>query len=358
MTPKVSIVIPVYNVEKYILQCLKSVAMQTYDNLEVLIIDDQSPDGGIDLAKKFIVNYLGDKKFTIITHAKNRGVSGARNTGIKQSTGEYLFFIDSDDWLGNPNTIQLLVDEALKTDATITTANSMMIDDITGKIYKVVDEDYKNEYSTNDNPNIVFPLHGVVWNILIKRSYIIEHDLYFDEGILWEDTLWIFKLNSLGPSVATIGTKTYMYRCRQGSIMTTLREKHIVSYILLPLLAHKYMKSHKIAKIQYAKQSIEDLKFGALKMLITKTTSPELYNQVYDIYRDNISGLPMVVFLKAKASTKFRLIHNYLPRFIGRIYEHILLKLYYRNHTDKKLSANLEEIVKCNLTSNIESLVL
>lgn len=331
MNPKISVILPVYNVEKYIDQCLKSIADQSYDDIEVIVVDDCGSDRSMTIVKKFIDNYSGSKIFRIITHPQNKGLSAGRNTGIKNALGEFLFFIDSDDWLEKDNALELIYNAQCIHDATLTMANSRMIDDTTGKIYKVVDSDYVNDYSKNDNANQEYKIGGTAWNKLIKREFVIEHELYFDEGIVWEDTLWVFKLKCLAPTIETIDSITYNYRCRGGSIMNTFTEKHLYSFILLPLLASSYVIHHKIDKQQFAEKAIEDYMYGALKIIINATINGNLLKVIYKLYRKNLISLSVNTFIKAKMTTKMRMLHHIFPVSLGLLYERILIGLFDRD---------------------------
>ena len=106
---KVSIIIPVYNVEQYVEECLQSVANQTMtEGIECIIVDDCGPDNSAAIAKRFIDSYQGDIRFTFLQREKNGGLSAARNTGIRAATGEYVYFLDSDDYLV-PSAIETLI---------------------------------------------------------------------------------------------------------------------------------------------------------------------------------------------------------------------------------------------------------
>ena len=96
---KVSIIIPVYNVEAYIEDCIASVMAQDYEQLEVLIVDDCTPDQSISIVEKMISGYEGPHTYRIIRHAKNGGQSAARNSGISEAAGELIYFLDSDDYI-------------------------------------------------------------------------------------------------------------------------------------------------------------------------------------------------------------------------------------------------------------------
>lgn len=109
MKMKVSIIIPVYNVSKYIERCLKSVLGQTWKDLEIILVDDCTPDDSMDIVRGILETSSRSDIVTILKHEKNRGLSAARNTGIRQATGNYLYFLDSDDYLP-ANGIELLAD--------------------------------------------------------------------------------------------------------------------------------------------------------------------------------------------------------------------------------------------------------
>ena len=106
---KISIIVPIYNVEEYLEECLQSVANQTMtEGIECIIVDDCGLDNSAAIAKRFIDSYQGDIRFTFIQREKNGGLSAARNTGIKAATGEYVYFLDSDDCLV-PSAIETLI---------------------------------------------------------------------------------------------------------------------------------------------------------------------------------------------------------------------------------------------------------
>ena len=111
---KISIIVPVYNVEEYIEDCLRSITAQTYKGeVECIIVDDCTPDSSCTIIEKFISKYAGNIQFKLLHHEKNRGLSAARNTGIDATTGEYIYFLDSDDEI-TPNCIELLAEPLKK----------------------------------------------------------------------------------------------------------------------------------------------------------------------------------------------------------------------------------------------------
>ena len=106
---RISIIIPVYNVELYVEECLQSVANQTMtEGIECIIVDDRGQDNSMDIVRHFVDDYQGAISFHILKHEKNGGLSAARNTGIEAATGEYVYFLDSDDYLV-PSAIETLI---------------------------------------------------------------------------------------------------------------------------------------------------------------------------------------------------------------------------------------------------------
>ena len=137
----ISVIIPVYNVENYIEKCLNSIVNQTYNNLEIIIIDDGSTDNSIAIAEKIAEN---DKRIRIISQV-NQGVSSARNLGLDNASGEYILFIDSDDWL-DLETCKIALDTMIKHDA------------------DVVMWPYISEYPLNSKVNLFFENKDIVWD--------------------------------------------------------------------------------------------------------------------------------------------------------------------------------------------------
>ena len=179
----VSIVIPIYNTEKYLARCLDSISNQKYTDIEVLMIDDGSTDGSNAIAYGFVAT---DKRFQLISQ-KNAGVSAARNEGIKKATGEYLIFIDSDDWI-EPDMVSTLVDNIHTTGADISCCqyDKMVRPDI-GKLERWEQRQALESFIVHQKIN------GSLVNKLIKRDII--NGLQFDTSIRYgEDALFCWKV--------------------------------------------------------------------------------------------------------------------------------------------------------------------
>lgn len=217
---KVSIIIPVYNVAPYIRRCLDSVAAQTYTgDMECLLIDDCGTDDSINIAKQWIEGYNGNIHFTIFCHSKNQGLSAARNTGIEVASGDYIYFLDSDDAI-TPDCIKALTDLAVKhpnadfvLGNTVKGGKELMAYHFWAKAPLYVDE-----RSQIDN-TLLFTTCVTATNRLVKRSFIIQHAIWFPVGIVHEDVYWLFFLTKHTHKAAFTNEGTYYYYMNEDSIM-------------------------------------------------------------------------------------------------------------------------------------------
>lgn len=220
----VSIIIPVYNKEKYIERCLNSVINQTYDHIECIIVDDTSTDNSIEKAHKITDNYKGNLSFTYIIHKKNKGVSAARNSGTKAAKGDYLFYLDADDEIA-PDCISKLVNEVYKKPLVdIVQGNTESIP--SNNNYELSRYGFPNYYDSNYAIRLRFydvrkrfPIN--VWNKLIRTDFIINNNLFFYEGVIHEDELWTAKMVKYCESMTFIYDYTYYRYYVPNSIMTS-----------------------------------------------------------------------------------------------------------------------------------------
>ncbi len=253
----VSIVVPVYNVEDYIEGCFKSIADQTYSgSMECLFVDDCGKDNSIQVLEGLIRSYTGPIEMRLLHHDQNKGLSGARNTGIENAKGDYLFFLDSDDQL-YPNSISSLCDAAIKENMP-----DMVLGGYQVNIPEHVINRYRYQYEVLDNkPHIIRGfLNGGLFcmapNKLIRQDFIVKNQLYFKEGIIHEDNLWSFQAFHLAQKVVTIPQITYFYLVREDSIMTSGQyEKSLLSTVEI----------YNEIKLDLSNNRYSVIEFGSLK---------------------------------------------------------------------------------------------
>lgn len=277
---KVSIIIPVYNVSECIKDCLSSVYSQTYNNLEIIIVDDCGVDDSMKRVNDFINKSKIKRDVKIISHTHNRGLSAARNTGVENATGDYVFFLDSDD------VIDVKCIEHL-----IAPLKRQSVDFVIGK-FIVVNEDkqYSNLvidegiYCGND---LIMGLYtsgywyAMAWNKLINREFLINNELYFKEGLLHEDILWSFKLACTANSMYAVHNETYSYIIRKNSISQNLGLKNCNALIEVIADSVSYYTSKYKHENKEVHNYIERLKISLLENM-NKNYSRKV---TYDFYK-------------------------------------------------------------------------
>lgn len=222
--PKISIIIPVYGVELYIEDCIRSVMVQDYTGqLECILVDDCSPDKSIEIAEQVISAYRGCINFRIIHHEKNKGLSGARNTGISNATGEYVYLLDSDDEIV-VNCISALVEPLMdhSFDMVIGDYRAIGTDKEFQKLNMVTGETYFG----NSIPASYY--HGKWMQIAVNKLYSIDYltreNLVFKEGLIHEDELWSLEIAASAKNICGVKKETYIYKIREDSITTAITQ--------------------------------------------------------------------------------------------------------------------------------------
>ena len=233
----VSIIIPVFQVASYIEACLNSVICQTYaGSMECLLVDDCGSDNSIAIAEKMIAAYDGPVRFKILRHGKNQGISTARNTGTDAATGDYVFYLDSDDEL-TCDCIEKLVKPVMNdTSIEIVMGNYTILSDgypisAFERPVQMHQEDLKSTEAVRDYYFNKRGIYVYAWNKLIKKDFLVRHQLYFKDGLLWEDYLWTFFVVKYLNHLYTIPNVIYKYYKRPHSITTRANRKEKAHYM-------------------------------------------------------------------------------------------------------------------------------
>ena len=221
---KVSIIIPVFNVAPYIAGCLRSVMRQTYTGtMECLIVDDCGTVDSIVIAERMIADYKGSIRFQILHHEQNRGLSAARNTGTEVATGEYLFYLDSDDEITEDCIERLMGKVAEYPDVEMVQGNACK-HLMGGGSVNMVKEVFVSSVKSNEEARRCFyqyrQIYLCVWNKLLRRDFVVNNRILCKEGLLHEDCLWVFYLLRYLEKAAFVYEVTYHYKKRPNSITT------------------------------------------------------------------------------------------------------------------------------------------
>ncbi len=217
--PKISIIIPIYNVEEYITECLQSVMRQTYKGeIECILVDDCGKDNSISVAEQLIADYTGSIAFRILHHEHNRGLSAARNTGTDAATGDYIYYLDSDDYISD-DCLEVLTEPLEKQSYDMVLGDLEMFGNPRPITFLPQEEGAikgnENIFSQFYAPRMIYVM---AWNKLVKASLFRHNDLTFLEGQLHEDELWTYKCCCVIQSLYVSRHITYYYRIRGGSI--------------------------------------------------------------------------------------------------------------------------------------------
>lgn len=331
MQPLVSFIIPVYKIEKYLETCVQSILKQTYNDYEILLVDDGSPD-----RCPYLCDYWAgaDKRIKAL-HKSNGGLSDARNYGLKYAVGKYVIFVDGDDYWTDENDLMNLMSFAHShPNADFINFNCQYVypDTKTAKWKPYSDQILQSSDKNTILQNLVksgtFPMSA--WLKLISRDFIVSNQLYFQKGLLSEDIPWF--INLLDKSQECYFINQYIYSYRQGvstSITSTFGEKHyddlfkiIINELqniddrsfdvdakasLISFIAYEYCILLSNLEIWQTKSKKKLKELSKYKWLLSYTTNPKV-KAVKILY--NLSGLfitSRVLSIYQKIKVKFHI---------------------------------------------------
>lgn len=321
--PKISVIIPVHNTEKYLRACLDSVANQTFQDFEAIIIDNNSPDNSAKIITEYVNKYPNFKTYKKI----GGGLSGARNCGLKYVKGEFLFFLDSDDTIDD-NTLSVLYDTSQKYNADIVTCTSKRID-TEGNLWDKNKTNYGQEFLISDLKDGKVKLlkslgqNACAWGKLFKSNIFTDNDFTFPENALYEDVALITTTSLFINNLYVLNKPLYNYRYVPSSISNT--KKHLAPKSLFNNFA---LLRPKLQKYSFFKNDIrEEWEYRLMHMIIggegignggLKKLSKQEVKEFFTLVKDFYLSLPKdffasrnIVFRQKYALFLFALEHNY-----------------------------------------------
>ena len=216
---KISVIVPVYNVEQYLRRCLDSLVNQTLNDIEIIVVNDGSPDDSQAIIDEYACKYENIRAFK----KANGGLSDARNFGLEYVTGEYVAFVDSDDYV-QKDMYEKMYSKAKENDFDMVVCNLSYV--YPGKLMEV------NSHIENDTTDIkksMINIYPAAWNKLYKRN-LFDHDVRFKKGVWFEDVEFLYRLLPYVKSIGVVKEPFYQYVQREGSITSTVNKK-IYDYI-------------------------------------------------------------------------------------------------------------------------------
>lgn len=263
---KVSVLVPFYNVEKYVGRCVESLFSQTYSNIEYVFVNDCTPDNSMDIINEYIDKFNVRNKCVIINHEVNKGISTSRNDCLDNATGDYILFIDSDDYI-DKDMVELLVKAAIENNA-----------DISGCGYIEEYKDHSVEMPqryTNDHTEMmraitVLTIKGVMWKLLIRRSIVEENQVRFiPDNTMVDDYLFCCQVFFYAKRFASVDKCMYHYIQYNPNNYSKTREFNITSQAKAIVKTEEFYKENGVYEI--VKEELLQRKFiSKLPLLLNR----------------------------------------------------------------------------------------
>lgn len=246
----ISIILPVYNCEKYLNKCLESLINQTYPNIEILCINDGSTDNSLEILQKY-ANL--DNRVKVFSQ-KNSGPAKSRNVGLKHMTGEYLMFCDSDDWY-EPNMCEIMLNAMLENDVDIACCESNVIVEDLLEIRKcslIYNKNLCKASGVEKIKDFNLNLSVLLWNKILKIDLIKKYKIDFPTGLESDDACFLWKYFSVAKDFIFVKQKLYNYVIRKNSVMDNFHKdtslKHLSDCVKILENFYEFLKLHKLEK--------------------------------------------------------------------------------------------------------------
>ena len=261
MDPKISVIVPVYKAEQYLPRCIDSILAQSFTDFELLLIEDGTPDNSGSICDEYAAK---DERIRVF-HNPNQGVSATREFGVQHAQGDFIQFVDSDDWIES-SMFELMYDQAIQEQADIVGCNFT-------EVYKDHNHEVRCYYETKDSfvCDIIASYWGVVWKHLVKRCLYIDNDIHFPKGINGgEDYIVCVKLFTNAKQVTCVDKSLYNYnRANESSIMSSFSQKKVKDQIDATIVVEEYLKG--ACLIEKYKKELDIRKFSAKLPLLKES---------------------------------------------------------------------------------------
>jgi len=311
-SPLVSIIIPIYNVEAYLTDCLSSVKNQTYQHFEAILVNDGATDSSAVIAEELIRN---DTRFRLI-HQENKGLSGARNTGLKEAKGDFVFYLDSDDILTS-KALELLVNAAVKYDADIVQGNfyydypDYMLLNNQQRETKVVYSREEAMWALLEHKTVL----NFAWGKLIKRDLAQKYT--FPKGKFYEDTFWKYKIIHEAKKYVALKQPVLYYLQRGSAISGTFSIRN------LDQLEGELQRLKFIKKYYPKRFENQALKLLNHKIIHHYSLLPNLEEEDRQAYRNRLEMIEETLQLKQKFPKASNGLYKKMNRFAQRVKDRI-----------------------------------
>lgn len=225
MTIKISVIVPFFKSEKFIDACLQSIRAQTFSDIEIICVDDCSPDNCVDIVLR---HQQEDPRIVLLRHAENLGLGGARNTGIRAARADYIASVDSDDTI-RPNMFELLWHAAESGTYDIVSCGFDRVDE-DGNFISSQAPEARILRNDDNNLNIFSHFNPAFWNKIWRKSLFTENEIWFPNHVYYQDSATTPRILAKAKRIRIIQDRLYNYLVRPGSATTTFSPKHLTDY--------------------------------------------------------------------------------------------------------------------------------
>lgn len=318
MEKLVSVIIPVYKVEKFLSECIESVINQTHKNLEIILVDDGSPDNCGEICDEYAKR---DNRVKVI-HKENGGLSSARNAGLEVANGEYISFIDSDDYVAN-NYIEKLYKLCVENDADIAECDFLKFEKVEEIKKNKIKDEIVESYTSVEMQERMYSEYGVRTVIVCNKLYNkkIYNELKFPNGKLHEDEFITYKALDKAKKIVLTNQKLYFYRCNYSSITNQKFNIKKLDAVEAMQERKEYYKRDKHL-YECTVKRYQDL-LREYYILAKKDMKKEksVLMVLYDLAKENFKEYRRIKGLKFKNKVK-----NYLFMIMPQVYSTIMIK--------------------------------
>lgn len=287
MNDKVSVIVPIYNVEKYLKKCIDSILNQKYQNFEIILIDDCSTDNSLKIAEKYAIDYF--ERISLLIHNENRGLAATRNTGLKSATGKWITFIDSDDWI-DYNYLKVMIEIAENDNADIVACSYYHAWD-SGRTAEINPFGSLSTHSSQEEKVALMRNHACMR--LYRKQFLDIHQLTFPENIARaEDMGFTIPLMTRTKRISIVNKPLYYYYQRVNSISNNNKSLDTSFYKLAFDELVKNCKPGFEMEIEY--RAINEFMYGLTMLMIkAKKSNHEIkehikvFNYKYPTWKEN-----------------------------------------------------------------------
>lgn len=283
----ISIILPVYNVENYLIECFESILRQSYKEYELIVVDDGSYDNSLNIINHYKLKFENIKVFT----QENKGVSEARNLALKHARGEYILFVDPDDFLKD-NMLELMIDSALRYESDVVISNYYMY--FNDRKYNKFIKSMQNEaiYSKDEVIDMMLKhkIQGQLWNKLFRHSLLKETNFKFESDRYIQDIFPVFRAISNANKISYIDEGLYFYRQRIGSTVNKKNKKLTQDYYHAMVSIIDFIEKN---NINVRKSSLKFFKAKAYSIFIYHYTNESIDNNLKAFKNSSYNSLDL-----------------------------------------------------------------